>query len=193
MNGMSNDIISLREFARRLNIGEKTIRDGVRLGKISKGVIIENGKPKINYPVALIEAQSIGLGHKAMTNKGIEPQEAKQTIPKELKPDESVTISSIDESTTFIEATRIQKVGQARTAIMEADRMAGTLVNKSEVYIQLFEFGTHIRSEFESMPGRIAPKIATINDSSRVAEMLAKEIGLSLNKLLDKLDERKIN
>ena len=65
---MSSDIISLREFARRLTIGEKTIRDGVRTGKISKGVIIENGKPKIDYKIALKEALSIGLGRKS-TNK----------------------------------------------------------------------------------------------------------------------------
>jgi hypothetical protein len=66
---MNTDLISLREFARRLNVGEKTIRDGVRLGKISKGVTLELNKPKIIFSIARAEAIKANIGHNSRMNK----------------------------------------------------------------------------------------------------------------------------
>lgn len=65
----NTDLISQREFARRLNVGEKTIRDGVRLGKIVEGITKINGALKINYPIAYDEALRFNLGHNSRVNK----------------------------------------------------------------------------------------------------------------------------
>ena len=186
-----SELISLREFARRLNVGEKTIRDGVKLGKISKGVV--NGK--IDYEIALQEAVDIGLGHKSLINKGVEPKHPKE--PKQPKQEyreltEDDPIAGLGPETTIVTATRAEKIFKAQLACLEVEAKAGTLVNKSEVYSQLFEFGTQIRSEFEAMPGRIASKLLLFKNASSLSEYLAKEIRDSLSKLVDNLSERKI-
>ena len=200
---MKEEIISLREFARRLDVGEKTIRDGIKLGKISKGVTVVNGKPKINYNIALKEAQDIGLGNKSLISKGIDPSEKSKQEPKYIHKqaqtntesnsnDEPEPIAGLGPDASLVTASRAEKIFKAQLACMMVDEKAGTLVSKSEVYSQLFEFGSQIRSEFESMPGRISSKLATFTDQSQIAEYLAKEIRLSLSKLIDDLGERKI-
>lgn len=199
---MGVEIISLREFARRLEVGEKTIRDGIKTGKISDGVVLVKGKSKISYHIALKEAQDNGLGHRSLISKGIDPvvsapssikNKAKSSPAAGSDNEQESFDNDLDENTSFKDATRKEKVARARIACMEADAKAGTLVNKSEVYSQLFEFGSQIRSEFESMPGRISSKLAILTDPSQVAEYLAKEIRSSLGKLIDDLSERKIN
>jgi len=65
----NTDIISLREFARRLGIGEQSIRNGIKTGKILQGVTIENNKPKIIFSIAYAEAVASNLGHNARMNK----------------------------------------------------------------------------------------------------------------------------
>ena len=58
---MPKETISILEFSRRIAIGEKAIRDAIRLSKISKGVVTDPGKkPKIIYEVALKEVESMG-------------------------------------------------------------------------------------------------------------------------------------
>lgn len=196
---MSSDIISLREFARRLNVGEKTIRDGVRLGKILKGVIIENGKPKIKYSIALKEAQDIGLGHNSLIRKGVEPnykpeptKQQKKEINESEESEESEHIAGLGPNTSLVTASRADKIFRAQLASMLVDEKAGTLINKEEANLQFAEFAQRIKSEFESMPGRIGSKLATLIDANSITLQLAKEIGKSLTKLADVIDQERV-
>ena len=61
---MGNDLISQRELARRLNISEKAVRDSIKRGLISKGVIYPdgNGRPRIDYLIAYNEAVANNVG-----------------------------------------------------------------------------------------------------------------------------------
>lgn len=193
---MGNDIISLREFARRLNVGEKTIRDGVKAGKIVQGVIIENGKPKIKYSIALKEAQAIGLGHKSLVSKGIEPdrksEPTKQQRKEAIDDEEIEHIAGLGPETSLVTASRAQKIFQAQLASLQVEEKAGTLINKEEANLQFSEFALRIKSEFESLPGRIGSKLATLKDATSITLELAKEIGKSLTKLADIIDEERV-
>jgi len=66
---MSTNIISFREFARRLNFGEKTIRDSIKRGLITKGVIISGGKSKIDFLIAYNEVVVNNVGRNCPINK----------------------------------------------------------------------------------------------------------------------------
>ena len=200
---MYNDIISLREFARRLGCGEKTIRDGIAKGKIKDGVIVENGKPKIKFSIAIVEAKNIGLGAKVIIQSESTPELVHRVIPKQKvlseateKPDnenEEDHIAGLGPETSLITANRAERIFKAQLACLEVEQKSGTLVNKAEVYSQLFSFGKEIRSEFESMPGKIVSSIISCqNDESKIAELLANEIRKSLSKLVDNIPERKI-
>jgi galactitol-specific phosphotransferase system IIB component len=195
------DIISLREFARRLNVNEKLIRRGISTGKIKDGVIIENGKPKIKFSVAIVEARNIGLGAKVNGQMSSTPEQPiNRVIPKQKvldeKPDsesEEDYIAGLGPETSLITANRAERIFKAQLACLEVEQKAGTLVNKAEVYSQLFSFGKELTTEFETMPAKVLHKIIGCNnDESKIQELLATEIRQSLNKILEKIPNIKI-
>lgn len=191
---MDTDIISLAEFGRRIGVGEKTIRDGIKLGKISKGVKVVNGKAKIVYSIAVIEAHQIGLGQKAFTAKGIESNVKKESPPGPEKEEEDPEhIAGLGPETSLITANRAERIFKAQLACLEVEQKAGTLVNKAEVYSQLFDFGKEMTTEFETMPSKIVHKIISCqNDENKISEIMGIEIRKSLNKLFEKIGDRKI-
>jgi hypothetical protein len=185
---MSSEIVSLREFARRTNIGEKTIRDGIKKGKISKGVIYENNKPKIDYDIAINEIKETGLGRRIL-------------VSKELQFNEKPFINATEESNksqpikpnAYQEALEKKERYNAKLKELEFKEKEKTLVLKTEVYSQLFEFGKEIRTEFESLPGRILSKIIICNnDITKISELLNIEIRASLSRTIDNLSEKEI-
>jgi len=184
---MASDTISFREFARRLEVGEKTIRDGIRTGKISKGVTYESGKPKIIYEIAKLEAAEAGLGNKILATKAISTPPPKD---KEHHQDNSF----IDASgmTDYQSALRKKINYEAKIKELEFKEKEGTLVNKKEVYSQLFDFGKEIRTELESMQSKLSPKLIGLSDITKINEIIAIEVRNSLNKLFNDLGGKKI-
>lgn len=204
---MDSDIISLREFARRIGIGEKTIRDSITSGKLKGCVTFIEGKPKIVYSKGVIEAKNAGIGSRILANnktkksgitaKTLDRHFALQkNQPKKLMSDkDEEDESEVDDSTlSYASALRVKENWNAKIKELEYLEKNETLVNKADVYTQLFDFGKEIRSEFESLPGRISSKIVSLgNDVSEVEKLLANEVRNSLSKLVDNMESRKIN
>jgi hypothetical protein len=183
-----DELISLREFARRIKIDEKIIRRAILSGKIKEGVKDVNGKPKIAYSVALAEANKMGIGLRS-PNKSSKPISNK-TRAHEL-PDPADNFDPENELLSYPDALRKKENYVAGIKKLEFLEKQRTLVDKSEVYSQLFEFGKEIRTEFESMPGRVSHKISDLgSDSSKIAETLAIEIQKSLNKVVETLNRK---
>jgi len=200
------DIISVSAFARKLEVDEKLIRRGIANGKLKDGVITIKGKSKIILSVALIEAKKAGIGLRLSTNKIDKPQK-KQTVSKPepvkqtAKPKQAnASIEDFEindnfnpdqESLTYADALKKKENYIAGIKKLEFLEKRKTLVNKTEVYSQLFDFGKEIRSEFESLPGKIGAKLAACGgDSSKISETLANEIRNSLSKLIDNLSNK---
>ena len=172
-----SELISLREFARRLKIGEKTIRDGVRSGRISKGVISVDGKPQIDYETALEEVANSGLGQKSIIAK-----------KKSLKSDDSEN----DSSTSDINDCDIPALGVSikrkeywisRIRESEAKKIEGELVRKDIVYSQLYEFGKQMQNNLLSIPDRITDSILHEQNRDKVHRTIYDAIWTVLNKL----------
>ncbi|NVN96961.1 hypothetical protein HXX01_01880 [Candidatus Nomurabacteria bacterium] len=167
------EVISIREFARRLGFGEKTIRDAIRLKKISKGLTHIKGKPKILYEVAKKEVDAFMVG-----SKSTQPNKATKQ-PKKTTPGLG-EVGFI----TYAEALRQGAIWKARLAELDVLEREKVLVKKEEVYSQLAEHGTMIRIEFESMPFKVGPKLAACGgDLTKITDILSKEIYNSLLKI----------
>lgn len=192
MKNNNEDVISLREFARRLGVNERKVRYFILTGKLSKCVTIENEQPKILFSIGKEEAASIGLGNipsvKSLLNKKGPKQTKKPIKPETEENDEDEEILS------YAAALQYKENWNAKIKELEYLEKKETLVNKADVYSQLFDFGKEIRSEFESLPGRIGSKIALLgSDVSEIEKLLANEIRNSLLKLVENMEERKIN
>lgn len=161
-----NDTISLREFARRLGIGEKSIRDGVRLGKLKKGVIYKNGRPRIIFDVAKKEAESFQLGNKV---KAIE------IIPDDITIMD-VCLMGIRSDASYAESMRVLMNNKAKLAEIEVKQKEGELVRRDIVYDQLFEYGKMMKDKFQFIPDRLSDELAVITDRNKIHEILSKAI-----------------
>lgn len=192
---MKSQTISLREFARRMSVTDKTIRDGIKNKKIVRGLITENGKHQIIYEIAAKEFEESGLGHRArLKQEEPTPPPAKKT-QKERQPakQENSETEELSENTTLATANRLERIYKARKAKAEAEVLEGTLVNKQEVYLHLFEFGRQIRKEFETLKTRLSPVLLECgSDKMKIDEAIDKSVYESLSKLIDNLSEKKL-
>ena len=59
-----------REFAKRIGVNEKSVRDSIKLGRITKGVKYdEKGKPRIDYLIAYNESVANSVGKNSRMSK----------------------------------------------------------------------------------------------------------------------------
>jgi hypothetical protein len=170
--------ISVSEFARQMGVNEKTIRDSIKLGKISKGVILVRGKSKILPEIAKKEFQAFRIGLKAKpVNK---PKDELEKDPE-----------SVNNKMTYAEAQRVSMVLKAKLLELELAEKEKTLVNKAEVFSQLFEFGQTMKTEFENMPLRVGHRLVGL-DANKISTILAREVYDSLTRLTSMIDELNI-
>lgn len=176
-NFMTEEKISLREFARRLNVGEKTIRDGIKSGKISKGVEFdEKGKPKIIFSTAVVEANEIGLGKKVLQKE--------ISSDKQSKPTPNKSELHYIELLPYNEALRKKENYIAKIKELEFKEKEGSLLNKDEIFAQLFDFHQELRNSLLSIPDRITDTIiAYAHDRNRVHQLINESIAGELDKL----------
>lgn len=189
---MSNEIISLREFARRMGIGEKTIRDGIAYGKITKGVTTdEKGKPKIIYEIALQECEAIGLGYRSRLRNDTTPviEQPKPKPPQQptAPPDEEEVkeaIAGLNGETSLATAQRAEKIFKAQLAYMEVEERSGNLLRKDEVYSQLFNFGNELKNGLLSIPDRITDDLISLADNrNSFHKLLTESLSAELERL----------
>ena len=164
---MENEIISLREFARRMNVGEKTIRDGVKLGKISKGVTYVNERPKIIFEIASLEFKEINLGAQVLGERDYEDATPQELINK--------GIAGLGGDTSLATATRAEKIFKAQREYLKVQKEEGKLVEKEEVYRALFQEATIIKSALLSIPDKVIDDIISLAGDRNAAHKLLYE------------------
>jgi hypothetical protein len=83
------------------------------------------------------------------------------------------------------EANRRRTVALARIREMEADRLAGKLIDRTEVERVWFENARLIRDGILNIPDRLASLLASVNDPHKVHQLLDAELRKALDNLAD--------
>lgn len=169
------EIISLREFARRMGVDDKTIRMSISSQKIVKGVTEVNGKPKIIFELAKLEFEQMNIGAKA--KYGIEVENIPEPMASEDDGDDY-----LDGSAPIALAQRMKAIAEANTKLREDAILAKTLIRVDDISIQLNELMSSIRKELETIPQRASGKIHAIlgGDLIKITEILVREVNTSL-------------
>lgn len=171
--------ISLREFARRLNVDVKIIQRAIANNKINEGHIIEDGKKKIIYEIALKECEAFGIGDRKKA-KVVEQVEKvrKEYTHKERQPLViSDGIGGLTKTSTYADALRLEKIYKAQIACLDSEEKNRVLVNRDEVYATLFDFGNQVKSKMLNIADRITDDlIALSNDRDAFYSLLSKSI-----------------
>lgn len=155
----TEEIISIREFARRMCVDDKIIRRAISDKKIKKGLSIDG---KIIYNIALRECENNLVGKQ---KKNIE-QPIESNIEHAIEIIESKKKDSDHSDITYAEAKKRNELAKARKAELELMELEGDLIRKDKVYASLYEYASVIKNNLLSIPDRITDELIS-NSHSR--------------------------
>lgn len=167
---MAEEIISVLEFSKRIGVTEKTIRKAIELGKIINGLDTSGKKPKIIYEIALKEVEEMGIGIKSKSlriDKFIsnDNQVSKEGGDEDSLSDNIENLKSITVTTaSYKESRRREAYFKSELSRLELEEKDGTLVKRDDVYKELFDFGSEIRTKILSVPDRITDELISLAD-----------------------------
>jgi hypothetical protein len=184
------ELISQREFARRVGVSEGMIRKAVDNGWIIQGCTKRpSGLPAIAYETALAEWNASPGGIKSAAKNINTPADVK-TKPLDTKPpaasdqrapllDPAISADKkqIIEDKKF--STRLQLQRQA----LELQKAQGKLIDKEATEKQLFEFGQSITENLMTLPNRIVDLIRSAADRHTAVTIFTNELKQALRAL----------
>lgn len=184
------EIISIREFGRRVGLSEGAIRKAIKTFKISKTSVRvnkKNGRPEIRYEAAYEDCRLNGVG----ADHGIElPPLVKEnkTVEVEEKPaTEKKTVTAPTppqaQGNSLIDAKRRRAVYEAELKGLELAELKKILVRRDKVFEELYAFGAEIKSSLESIPDKYIDLIFAAKDKHEASMILTKGIAETLESL----------
>jgi hypothetical protein len=167
------ELISQREYARRLGVSHVAVQRAVKAGRISA----VNGK---------IDPTQAGQQWQENTDQS-KPRNRITGRPKQARgpgePSEPMDMSGADEgiggtntAIGYAKARAARELYQAQLAKLELDRRRGTLVRADEVRLGAFNMARKARDQLIALPERLATVLAAIQEPAEVQRILEQEI-----------------
>lgn len=160
-------------FSRRLGVNRSHV---TRLKKSGR-LVMESGKVNVEATLKLIEATESPEPH----------HQAKMAINQEAREQNNAPGKSLEEigKALKVETWRLQKA-KAEKAAMEAEKLAGNLVEREEVDFVLKDFGKTLAALLDSLPDRLASTIAALEGN---VQQIHAEIEHAKNDLQREISE----
>ncbi|GAB6008806.1 hypothetical protein [Dysgonomonas reticulitermitis] len=157
---MDNERMSIRKFAKLIDLSEGAVRKAINIGKIKDGVDNSGNRPMIIPSIARKEVEDLGIGLKSKGSFLKNGLDLSNLTDEERKNIEVLTV----DTATFKESKRREAYYMSELARLEFEEKNGTLVKKDEVYKELFDFGSEIKSRILSIPDRITDELISLSD-----------------------------
>lgn len=184
------ELISNREFARRLNVDEKAVRKAIASGKIVNGLHRRtSGRTCLDYHIALREWQANQTDVSLTQTKGGTPIDFDSAKKKNFSAKVHDGDEEPDEAKLTQQATSTQKINYNRAAVkLQHETLAlkqkmGLLIEKDKVNKELFEAGKEIRESLLIIPDRIVDELRAVETRDEAHQLLYKEIEHALERL----------
>ncbi|MGI9143682.1 MAG: hypothetical protein ACR2IJ_10890 [Fluviibacter sp.] len=169
-------LVKPSEFARICGVNRSTVTRWIQNGRIA---LAENGLIDSEHAARMREETESPLPHHQARKAQFDEARAATAMPETKQIDPDATAQQTDNKKEGSDATnvstalkletwRLQKA-KAEMAALEVDKMAGTLVERSEVDFVLAEFGSTLRALLEGMSDRLAGQLAAHRgDASKI-------------------------
>ena len=169
-------VMSMRAYARKCGVALSAVQKAIKTGKISKGFDPET--KTINPDIA---DQEYGF---EVEIKKINEKLKVNISQKQLDSYSGVEVMDIQIShnDTAPEAQRKQIIIKAQLDLLKLKTESGQLVNKEEVYKEIYAYGKEIRMSLQAIPDRIIDQLITM-DRNDAHKLLTESINESLIKL----------
>ncbi len=188
---MSN-IISIREFARRIDVSEGLVRrQKDELSSVM--VVLENGRPAIQWREGLIlwRGKQWKIGKENIIDSyGDAKKDGAPSAVQETKKVAATYASSegATDTSALNHAKRVKLVYEAKLKELEYKRMIGEYVKKSDVDKRLFEIGRNLKNALQSIPDRIVDNVVSSDTRNEAHLIMKKAINEALLNFTNEID-----
>lgn len=170
---MSDESVSLTEYARRRGVSHEAVRKAVKVGRLSRSVVFgPNGKPRL-VP---------DLADQEWTANTDSAQQRVPAVPPPRPEPEPDQAPARDEpkTATFQQARTLREAYMARLAKLEFDEKSGLLVKADAVKNEAFRTARIVRDSLLNIPDRIAAELANETNQFKIHQRLTQEIRRAL-------------
>jgi hypothetical protein len=191
------EIISIREFSRRVKVSDTAIRKAITAGHIVAGKVVDNGMPKISYELAkqewdIYQSQQGKAITQAVTKPKTtpSPQPVRQAAPPPAPAPVVQAEAPKPQAGTLAAARLVKEQLNAKLLEMEVRVKMGKLVDRDTVYSNLFAAGQEIRINFLTLPDRYIDDIRAAASRNEAHTILVDAIAEVLKEVaeLGKMD-----
>lgn len=183
----NNNIISIREFARRVGCSDTSIRKAIKAGKIVNGVVHNpdpNGHNKVNYEIAFKE-WSASYDPSYPSNDKLR---SKMMATIEKTEPTSEEKPAADTGNSINSAKRAQAILKAKLLEIDLKERQGKLVDKQQVYMALFEAGKEVKASIMAVPDRVIDAVFSAKSRNEAHTILTKALIEALDTMSDVQD-----
>lgn len=180
--------VSIREYGRRKNVSDTAIRKMIKAGKIVKGLVYENGIPRINIE----EADKEFTLYESSPTRGakkepeVKAEQQKRVTPPKQHPEPKAPEPHPEPPAGTLAATKLITAKlKAKDLELKVKKLQGLLVDKSKVYSALFSFGKEMRVNMQAIPDRFIDDILSAGSRNEAHTILFNAISDALESLTD--------
>lgn len=180
----AEELISIREYARRRGCSDTSVHKALQSGKIVAGLVIKGGKKFINPAVANVEWSSSHDPAYDRTSKSGAPifdETGSAGLPQGTGSDGH----AVRNEHTLAAAKRAQAVYKAKLQELEYKKKSGELVHKGEVYKALYSAGQELRQSLMAIPDRLIDNILASRSRNEAHNLLTNALADALEALVD--------
>lgn len=196
---MTEPGISVKEFARRMQVSDTAVHKAIRAGKIVKGTAGE-GKSRVIYPTVAEDEwrqafdPSYAGRSKALDKRLAAPVATSAPIAG-TNPDTGAKVAqnapgaaASVEDTSLAAAKRVQAVLKAQQMRLELEQAQGRLVDKNAVYDALYAAGAEVRSAIMAVPDRCIDDLMACKTRAEAFTLLHEALAEALQTVTEVLN-----
>ena len=174
---MTEERVSLREFARRMEVSEGAIRKAIASQKISAASVskTKSGRPELLFQKAKADWEINGGGLRKGYKENHKKTVTKQDIDAPDKP--------VGNTISLAEAKRQAAIYDAKRKGLELAELQKILVPRAKVYEELFAFGQEIKTHIQSIPDKYIDLIMASQNRAEAHKILSTAINEALDTL----------
>lgn len=157
-----SELVSVNKFAGLMGVDESLIRRNITAGRFSDKAVIydEQGRRKMDLEVAKLEFEKLGIGSEKdrrlqASPKPGDPSKSEQETPALVRPSTVKPTPGFDDDNEVPDLNKSRQMAEyykAKMAEIEFNKMAGSVVEKAEVYRELAEASGELRRALFTIP-----------------------------------------
>lgn len=174
----TTELISIREFARRVGCSDTSIRKAIKAGKIVKGIVHNSeGRDKLDYDTAFKEYTAAYDPSYPSNDK----LRAKMMHAAETPTEPAAG----GDTSSMAAAKRAQAIIKAKILEIELKEKQKKLVDKQAVYLALFDAGKEVKASIMAVPDRVIDAVFSAKSRNEAHTILTKALIEALDVLSD--------